>query len=202
MDTDGDGRITKDEFLNYSLKNKQKGNPFNERPPFNPSDFQALVSSDSDQEIKYLVEKIFASVDTDGSGTWSFNELRNMFQQMGYHASVQLGQVRPSDQQIQAYSMNAFNEMDADGDGCVTKQEFFEHMVRNKKQPEYSSSMNFGSYRSPATKKQPKFDAADFKALTTSSDEREIKWLVDKIFSQVDSDGNGTWSFAEVKDMF
>jgi len=91
--------------------------------------------------------------------------------------------------------------MDTDGDGCITKQEFLEHTIRNKKQPEYSSSMNFVNYKSPA-KRQQKFDAADFKALTTSSDEREIKWLVDKIFSQVDTEGNGTWSFAEVKDMF
>jgi hypothetical protein len=100
MDADGDGRIDKNEFLNFALSNKQKGNPFNEKPSINPSDFSALASSDSDQEIKYLVDKIFASVDTDGSGTWSYNELRNMFQQMGYHYSVQMGQVRPTDQQI------------------------------------------------------------------------------------------------------
>jgi hypothetical protein len=39
MDGDGDGRITKDEFLSWALNKKHKGNPFGERPPFNPSDF-------------------------------------------------------------------------------------------------------------------------------------------------------------------
>jgi len=53
--------------------------------------------------------------------------------------------VRPTDQQIQAYSRNAFDQMDADGDGCITKQEFLDYSIKNKKQPEYSSNMNFGS---------------------------------------------------------
>jgi Ca2+-binding EF-hand superfamily protein len=56
-----------------------------------------------------------------------------------------MGKVRPTDQQIQAYSRNAFDQMDADGDGCITKQEFLDYSIKNKKQPEYSSNLNFGS---------------------------------------------------------
>lgn len=56
--------------------------------------------------------------------------------------------------------------MDADGDGCITKQEFLDYSIKNKKQPEYSSNINFGSSYKSSPKKQLKFDAADFKALT------------------------------------
>jgi 6-phosphogluconate dehydrogenase len=56
-----------------------------------------LISSDSEGEIRQIVDKIFDSVDHDGNGLWSFDEVQDMFQQMSYQLSVQNGQIRPSD---------------------------------------------------------------------------------------------------------
>lgn len=201
MDGDRDGRITKEEFLRWALNNKQKGSFSNSRrPTFNPSDFQTLVNSDSDQEISRLVNKIFASVDSDGNGVWSYDELQSMFHQMAYHYSVQNGELRPSDQEIEAFARNAFYEMDEDHDGTITKFEFLNYVLRNKKQPEYSS--NFGPTYDSLSNKHNRFNAGDFLALSKSSDDFEIRRLVDKIFSAVDTDGSKTWSYNEVKDMF
>lgn len=43
-----------------------------------PQNFRALIESTSDNEIRYLVDKIFASVDKDNSGSWSFDEVKDM----------------------------------------------------------------------------------------------------------------------------
>jgi len=64
---------------------------------------------------------------------------------MAYHYSVQNGFVRPTDQQIEAFSRNAFYEMDEDHDGVITKQEFMNYALKNKKQPEYSYGPSFNS---------------------------------------------------------
>jgi hypothetical protein len=40
----------------------------------------------SDSNVRRLVEKIFASVDQDGSDSWSFDEVREMFSLMSYQA--------------------------------------------------------------------------------------------------------------------
>ena len=36
--------------------------------PFDPADFRDLFNSKDDNQVRALVDKIFASVDTDGSG--------------------------------------------------------------------------------------------------------------------------------------
>jgi len=70
MDTDGDGIISKQEFLNYVLKIRKKG--FGAKGMhghfkkfLDPQDFKALIESTSENEIRYLVDKIFAAVDAD-----------------------------------------------------------------------------------------------------------------------------------------
>jgi len=45
------------------------------------------------------------------------------------------------------------------------------------------------------------FDPNDFKALVASKDEKQIKSLVDKIFTSVDTNSSGLWEFEELKTM-
>ncbi len=83
MDEDGDGIITKPEFLNFVLKNRKNGMRENNMQSYfnkvlDPQNFRALIESTSDNEIRYLVDKIFASVDKDNSGSWSFDEVKDM----------------------------------------------------------------------------------------------------------------------------
>jgi Ca2+-binding EF-hand superfamily protein len=78
MDDDGDGAISKQEFLNYCLKNRKSFSKKLMKPvkSFDPKDFEALIFSKDDKQIRTLVDKIFTSVDTDGSGQWEFEELK------------------------------------------------------------------------------------------------------------------------------
>lgn len=82
MDEDGDGIITKPEFLKFVLKNRKNVKSNSMSSYFNkvldPQNFKALAESTSDNEIRFLVDKIFASVDKDDSGSWSFEEVRDM----------------------------------------------------------------------------------------------------------------------------
>jgi Ca2+-binding EF-hand superfamily protein len=45
------------------------------------------------------------------------------------------------------------------------------------------------------------FDAHDFHELVHSANEHEIKSMVEKIFTEVDGDGSGTWELPEVLSM-
>lgn len=82
MDEDGDGIITKPEFLNFVLKNRKSIKVNNMSSYFNkvldPQNFKTLAESTSDNEIRFLVDKIFASADKDDDGSWSFDEVRDM----------------------------------------------------------------------------------------------------------------------------
>jgi len=79
MDTDGDGTISKQEFLQYFLNGRKNVKKFFKAvKPFDPKDLQALLSTKDDKQIRALVDKIFTSVDTDGSGVWEFEELKTM----------------------------------------------------------------------------------------------------------------------------
>jgi len=83
MDTDADGVISKQEFLQYCLKNRKNyRNVFKANKPFDPNDFKALVASKDDKQIRALVDKIFTSVDTNGSGLWEFEEVKAMLMQL------------------------------------------------------------------------------------------------------------------------
>ena len=75
MDSDGDGAINKLEFVDYCIRNRKS---YNNLYNFDPADFKALVESTSDSQIRYLVDKIFASVDKDNNGQWSFDEVKDM----------------------------------------------------------------------------------------------------------------------------
>lgn len=65
MDTDHDGIINKQEFLNYVLKTRKNGLVGHFKKFLDPQDFRALVDSTSENETRYLVDKIFAAVDAD-----------------------------------------------------------------------------------------------------------------------------------------
>lgn len=66
---------------------------------FNPADFRDLVSSTNDREIRSLVDRIFASVDQNRDGHWSFDEVKEMMTQVGLANSLASGQSRPSENQ-------------------------------------------------------------------------------------------------------
>ena len=51
---------------------------------FDPKDFEILVRRREEYEIRWLVDKIFAAVDSDGNGSWNFNEVKEMFTQLAY----------------------------------------------------------------------------------------------------------------------
>ena len=101
MDTDRDGIITKEEFRRFCLANRKNAGQFmmNRRgsinpsisSAFNPADFKDLVSSTNDREIRSLVDKIFASVDQNRDGTWSYDEVKEMMTQVGYAFSIAMG---------------------------------------------------------------------------------------------------------------
>jgi Ca2+-binding EF-hand superfamily protein len=82
MDEDGDGIITKPEFLNYVLRNRKNVKANNIGSYFtkvlDPQNFRSLAESTSDNEIRFLVDKIFSSVDKDNNGSWSFDEVKDM----------------------------------------------------------------------------------------------------------------------------
>lgn len=46
---------------------------------FDAKDFQALVQSRDEYEIRRLVDKIFRAVDKDRNGSWNFSEVKEMF---------------------------------------------------------------------------------------------------------------------------
>jgi len=86
MDTDGDGAINKQEFLQYLLSGRKNVKKlFKAVKPFDPKDLQALMTTKDDKQIRALVDKIFTSVDTDGSGVWEFEELKSMLIQLSRH---------------------------------------------------------------------------------------------------------------------
>jgi len=61
------------------LKNRRNfRNVIKPNKPFDPNDFKALVVSKDDRQIRALVDKIFTSVDSNGSGLWEFEELKGM----------------------------------------------------------------------------------------------------------------------------
>jgi len=65
--------------LQYCLKSRKNVKKlFKAVKPFDPKDIQALLQSKDDKQIRTLVDKIFTSVDTDGSGLWEFEELKTM----------------------------------------------------------------------------------------------------------------------------
>jgi Ca2+-binding EF-hand superfamily protein len=80
MDADGDGSITKEEFLQYVAANKKENGGTNQmsfrsiqpKSSFNPADFKTLASTKDERLVNQLVDKIFMNVDADRSGGWSF----------------------------------------------------------------------------------------------------------------------------------
>jgi len=86
--------------------------------------FQALVSSKDDRQIRSLVDRIFASVDSNGSGFWEFNELKAMLMHLNRSQNG-----KPNDEFA---ARQIFNHIDTDGDGVISKQEFLSYILQNR----------------------------------------------------------------------
>jgi Ca2+-binding EF-hand superfamily protein len=92
MDTDHDGCISKQEFLTFCLRDRQKLTNFKSKSmgimsnlsTIDASDFKTLVSSDNEGVIKRLVDKIFTTVDRNDDGEWSYDEVKAMLTQLSY----------------------------------------------------------------------------------------------------------------------
>lgn len=88
-------------------------------------------------KIKGKIEKVFAEIDTDGSGTIDFEELKVCLKGMGY----------PMSKDDMVYMMS---QLDADGDGEVTMEEFKKFLGiadtptrKSRKVKQSSSDANF-----------------------------------------------------------
>ena len=74
MDADGDGVITKKEFLTYCLQNRQKADFMSltstpsiaaKKSIFDPNDFKSLMNTTDQQQISRIVSKLFFLADLD-----------------------------------------------------------------------------------------------------------------------------------------
>jgi Ca2+-binding EF-hand superfamily protein len=76
--------------------------------------------------------------------------------------------ITPTPQLVQNLSLKAFNEMDADRDGSITKEEFRNYCLKNKKN-EFSFLNNI-----PKRNLSKTFNPADFKELTNCTNDSRI----------------------------
>lgn len=83
---------------------------------FNSEDFIALTMATTVEDTERLARKIFAAVDTNGSGSIEKDECTEMLRQL-------VGDVPQSD--LESVVADAMKDMDANGDGKVTWDEFF-----------------------------------------------------------------------------
>lgn len=106
MDKDGDGEISKDEFVAHFDAHEKLLSPIYKRG--------ALVTAVN-------MGRLFERLDVDKNGCLSRNELREGLMQEGY-----------DDEEIQRRLPLLFNSMDKDADGDITKEEFVAHFDANK----------------------------------------------------------------------
>ena len=92
---------------------------------FNPQDFLDLVHCTDKEQIKELSERIYASVDTNNNGTLELDELVVMMKKMACCYAEKTGAPEPTDEQAQTVAERALKQMDEDGDGKITKHEWF-----------------------------------------------------------------------------
>jgi hypothetical protein len=50
-----------------------------------------LATTESEKEVRFLVDKIFSAIDSDGSGDWSFDEVKEMLVQMARQQMIAKG---------------------------------------------------------------------------------------------------------------
>jgi Ca2+-binding EF-hand superfamily protein len=110
-----------------------KSKPLGFVRPFDPADFRELFNSKDDKQVRSLVDKIFTSVDKDGSGEWEFDEVREMFKNLAF-AFTALAGTRPTEDNIMNNAKKAFTEMDDDGDGVISKPEFLSYVMNKRSQ--------------------------------------------------------------------
>ena len=138
--------------------------------------------------------KMFAKVDTDGSGGVDQTELDTMLSKLSEKTGVSLGD-----------SKELFSKMDSNGDGSLSSDELGQGMKDLLPPP---STMEFAQSRTHGGQKEDDlFSKVDTNG-DGSVDASELKVLTDKIqsdtgkdvsaqFSQLDTDGNGALSQAE-----
>ncbi len=92
---------------------------------FNPQDFLDLVHCTDKEQIKVLSERIYATVDTNQNGTLELDELVVMMKKMACCYAEKTGAAEPTDEQAETVAKKALAEIDGDGDGKITKHEWF-----------------------------------------------------------------------------
>ena len=105
-----------------------------------------------------------------------------MLKQLTYQQSVLQG-ISPNQDKLNEMAQNIFQKMETDGDGIITKDEFRRYCLTNRKNAGQFMIARRGSINPSMSSA---FNPADFKDLASSTNDREIRQLVDKIFASVD----------------
>jgi Ca2+-binding EF-hand superfamily protein len=99
---------------------------------FDAHDFHELVHSAHEDQIKTLVDKIFAEVDGDGSGTWELPEVLSMLKQIAYHYAIKGNTKEPTEEHVHNTALRIFAVMDENNDGRVSTEEFYHYVIRQR----------------------------------------------------------------------
>jgi hypothetical protein len=92
---------------------------------FDPQDFLDLVHCIDKDQIKELSERIYSSCDTNNNGCLELEELVVMMKKMAECYAQKTGGPEPTDEQAETVARNCLAQIDADGDGSITKIEWF-----------------------------------------------------------------------------
>lgn len=122
------------QYNKFKTLTPSKSKPLGFVRPFDPADFRELFNSKDDKQVRTLVDKIFTSVDKDGSGEWEFDEVREMFKNLAFAFSTLAGS-RPTEENIMNNARKAFTEMDDDSDGVISKLEFLRYVLNKRNLP-------------------------------------------------------------------
>ena len=99
---------------------------------FDAHDFHNLVHAIKDDDVKAAIDKIFAQVDTDHSGFFELNEVLEMLKQVAYHYAMAKNLPHQSEEHLKETANRMFKRMDANGDGKITKEEFFAFIINQR----------------------------------------------------------------------
>eukprot|EP00941_MAST-03F_sp_MAST-3F-sp1_P003921 g3921.t1 len=178
MDPNGDGTVTFDEFLEW----------YKRTHPADPEDFEA--------QIKYLFEQI----DEDGSGELDKEEVAVMAAKMGEKLKGRFGSTKALDE--------AFAEMDPNGDGSVTFDEFkswyFREHPMTQEHVEMKIKFVFDQIDEDGS---GELDKEEVKQLCEKMGEKMTSFFkgakaLDHAFALMDPNNDGTVTFEEFRDWY
>eukprot|EP00092_Neocalanus_flemingeri_P010507 GFUD01011321.1.p1 GENE.GFUD01011321.1~~GFUD01011321.1.p1 ORF type:complete len:205 (+),score=66.24 GFUD01011321.1:23-616(+) len=104
-------------------------------------EFMTVFSIFTAEESVSVLEKVFRIFDVDSNGTITKEEMLILVTDM--HALIKQNIKNPSDEEI---ALQAFEEMDANEDGLVTKEEFVEAVLSHKKFSQYLAMKIFNIF--------------------------------------------------------